>query len=155
MLEGRHFQVAYVCDDIEEAAAAFVQRGYPKAPRIFEVTRPAETPGGEVTISNRLCFFWYGDFMYELIQPLIDPIGMYSLAPASAGPMRFHHTANRIDDWDAFRARAAAQDLPEVMWGGKQGDDLKFSYIDARTRCGHFLEFAWATDERWKMLKRA
>ena len=155
MLEGRHFQVAYVCDDIEQAADAFVQRGYPRSPRIFEVTRSADTPGGEVIISNRLCFFWYGDFMLELIQPLIDPIGMYALAPANGGPMRFHHTAARVDDWDAFRARAAAQDLPVVMEGAKEGDDLKFAYIDARQSCGHFLEFAWATDERWEQLKRA
>jgi len=155
MIEGRHFQVAYVCDDIEAAADGFVKRGYGRKPRIFEVTRLADTPGGEVTISNRLCFFWYGDFMYELIQPLIDPIGMYDLAPDNGGPMRFHHTASRVDDWDGFRARVAAQDLPVVMEGAKDGDELKFLYIDARERCGHFLEFAWLTDQRWQQLKRA
>jgi hypothetical protein len=153
MLEGTHFQVAYVCDDIEAAADAFVRRGFPRKPRIFEVTRPATVASGDVTISNRICFFWFGDFMYELIQPLIDPIGMYALAPANGGPMRFHHTANRVGDWDGFRRRAAAQDLPVVMEGGKDGEDLKFLYLDARERCGHFLEFAWMTDARWQQLK--
>lgn len=155
MLEGTHFQVAYVCDDIEKAADAFVKRGFDRKPNIFEVTRSADTPGGEVTISNRICFFWFGDFMYELIQPMIDPTGMYDLAPANGGPMRFHHTCNRVDDWNSFRKQVDRQDQPLVMEGGKDGDDLKFCYLDARERCGHFLEFAWMTETRWEQLKAA
>ena len=59
----------------------------------------------------------------------------------------------RVDDWDAFRARVARQDLPVVMERATEGDALKFLYLDAREFCGHYLEYVWTTDERWAAMR--
>ncbi len=42
-----------------------------------------------------------------------------------------------------------AQDLPVVLERAIEGDLLKFLYLDGRDFCGHYLEYVWATDERW------
>jgi len=154
MLEGLHYQNGYVCDDIEACIALFRDRAGIGAVRIFDIDQLIDTPGGRQSMSNRIAMFRVHNLQYELIQPVADPIGVYANAPSNGGPMRFHHACMRVDDWDAFRARVARQDLPVVMERANAEDALKYLYLDARRFCGHYLEYTWMTDERWEMISR-
>ena len=155
MIEGKFYQLGYVCDNLEEGIAQFRGRGMTHEPHIIEVDQPVNSPTGEVINKLRLCFIWIGDVQYELIQPLTDPLGIYANAPSNGGPIRFHQICMRVEgSWEDFLARTKAQDLPVVMWrdmGG--GDSLKFLYIDARSTMGHYLEYVWCTDEAWEQTR--
>jgi len=142
MLEGRLYQLGYICDDLEEGIAQFRGRGMTHEPRIMEVEQPVDTPNGEFVNHIRLCFIWIGDMQYELIQPLTDPLGVYANAPSNGGPIRFHQVCFRVKDWLDFRAR--------VDMGG---DNLQFLYLDGRGRFGHYLEYTWMTDEAWDQIR--
>ena len=151
MLEGRHFQNAYVCDDIEAAIRMFRQRADIGDVRILDVEQIVQTPDGDRTLANRVAFIWQGGLQYELIQPVRD-IGFYANAADNGGLIRFHHTNSRVDDWDSFRARVDRQDLPIVMErAGHEG--AKFLYLDGRKVYGHYLELVWMTDESWDIFR--
>jgi len=153
MLEGWHYQNAYVCDDIEAAIEMFRKRASIGDIRIIDVSQPVSTPQGTRTVATRLAFIWIDDLQYELIQVVNDETGIYANARPNGGPLRFHHVCMRVDDWDAFRARVARQDLPVVMERAIEGDALKFLYLDAREFCGHYLEYVWTTNERWAAMR--
>lgn len=151
MLEGAHFQNAYVCDDIEAAIAAFRARFGTGEVCILDVDQEVWTPEGIRSLRNRVAFIWRGDLQYELIQPVAD-IGFYANAADNGGLLRFHHTNTRVPDWDAFRAEVDRQDMPVVM-EKIGGEDVKFLYLDGRALFGHYLEFVWMTDENWQTFK--
>ena len=153
MLEGWHYQNAYICDDIDAAIAAFRARAPIGDVKVIDVSQPVSTPDGIKTVATRLAFIWIGDLQYELIQVVNDETGIYGNFQDNGGVMHFHHTCMRVDDWDAFRARVAQQDLPVVMERAHEGDALKFLYLDARAFCGHYLEYVWTTDERFEFMR--
>ena len=153
MLEGYHYQNAYICDDIEAAIALFRTRADIGEVRIIDVMQPVFTPDGERTVSSRLAFIWIGDLQYELIQVVDDQTGIYANCLSNGGSLRFHHICMRVPDWDSFRERVRQQDLPVVMERAIAGDQLKFLYLDARSTFGHYLEYLWTTDERWDVMR--
>jgi hypothetical protein len=153
ILEGWHFQNAYVCDDIEAAIAAFrVHSGIGEV-AIHDVDQTIVTPAGPKRVATRLAFIWIGDLQYELIQVIADETGIYGNCQSNGGPMRFHHICMRVDDWDSFRAQVDQQSLALVMERAIAGDQLKFLYLDGRSVYGHYLEYIWTTDERWAMMR--
>lgn len=147
MLEGRHYQNAYVTRDIDRAIETFEARADVRTVIRFDNTSEVVTPAGPQTLSSRLAFIWVGNLQYELIQPVSGAEGLYTGALREDGLPAFHHICMRVDDWDGFRARVDRQSLPVVLEGG--GDALKFLYLDAREFLGHYLEYTWMTDERW------
>ena len=153
MLEGTHYQNGYICDDIEAAIAVFKTRGLDKDPMIIPVEQEVDTPRGPRKQQLKIAMFWIGGVQYELIQPIIDEVDVYAHAPANGGPMRFHHTCQRVTDWDSFRARVAEQDLPVVMERDLGPDKLRFIYLDGRKAFGHFLEYTQMSDAMWEMTK--
>jgi hypothetical protein len=157
MIEGKFYQLGYVCDcPIEEAIELFRGRGMTHDPHIIEVDQPVDSPSGEVINKLRLCFIWIGDTQYELIQPLTDPLGIYANAPSNGSKIRFHQICMRVEgSWEDFLARTKAQDLPVSMWRDMGGDNLKFLYIDARSTVGHYLEYTWMTDAQWDQIRAA
>ena len=152
MLTGHHYQNAYICDDIEVAIAQFHQRASIGDVAIHDIEQTLSTPAGPKRVATRLAFIWIGDLQYELIQVVTDETGIYANYRPNGGVLNFHHICMRVDDWDAFRAQVDKQDLPVVMERAIEGDLLKFLYLDARPFCGHYLEYVWTTDERWKMM---
>jgi Glyoxalase/Bleomycin resistance protein/Dioxygenase superfamily len=148
MLEGWHYQNAYVCDDIEAAIASFRGRTDIGDIPIIDIDQTISTPDGPKRVASRLAFIWIGDLQYELIQIIDDQTGIYANCQSNGGPLRFHHICMKVDEWDGFRARIAAQDLPVVMERDND-EQLKFLYLDARPFCGHYLEYVWTTPERW------
>lgn len=157
MLEGRHYQNAYICDNLEEGIDAFRGRGLTREPMIIPVEQTVMTPDGPKRQKVRICFIWIGDLQYELIEVIEDEAGLYGNCLSNGGPLRFHHICMRVDDWDDFRARVDEQDLPIAMERdlsqGDGGIQLKFLYLDGRKVFGHYLEYTWMTDAMWEQTK--
>ena len=152
MLEGTHFQNAYVCDDIEAGIDLFRGRGLRKEPMIIPVEQMVDTPYGPKSIKSRICFIWIDNLQYELIEISEDETGIYDNCLSNGGPLKFHHICYKIDDWDDFRARVDQQDFPLAM-ERDTGNGLKFLYLDARKVFGHYLEYTWMPDAMWEQIK--
>lgn len=147
MLEGYHYQNAYVTRDLDKGVETFRKRGRVDRVLTFEGTIPVKTPEGDGVQTNKLAFIWVGDLQYELIQPVSGAVSIYRDALPADDALRFHHICMRIADWNEFRRRVAEQPFPVVLEGGS--DLLRFLYLDARPFLGHYLEYTWMTDERW------
>ncbi len=153
MLEGHHYQNAYVCDDIEAAIKIFRTGAQIGEVRIIDVAQPVSTSEGLRTVAMRIAFLWIDDLQYELIEVVNDETGIYANCLSNGGALRFHHICMRVPDWNSFRDRVRQQDLPVVMERAHEGDQLKFLYLDARATFGHYLEYVWTTDERWAVMR--
>jgi hypothetical protein len=112
MFAGKHFQNAYVCDDIEAAIEAFKAAGLQKEPRIMHSNSPADTPEGKKSIEMKVAIFRLNGLTYEIIQPINDETGVYANAPDNGGAVRFHHTCCRVDDWEALARRRGKLGIP-------------------------------------------
>ena len=147
MIEGRHFQNAYVTRDIEKALVEFKSRADVRKSIEMEVSSEVTTPAGRGIQTNKLAFVWVGDLQYEFIQPVSGMVDIYRDALPDDDTPKFHHICMRLDEWDDFRARVDQQPFPVVLEGGNEF--LRFVYLDARPFLGHFLEYVWMTEERW------
>lgn len=147
MLEGHHYQNAYVTRDIDKWVGKFGEGAKIDRMIRYEGTMPVTTVDGPGTQTSRLAFIWVGDLQYELIQPVAGDVKLYSDALPDDDGLKFHHICMRVPDWDEFRARVAAQPYPVVLEGGNEF--LRFLYLDARPFLGHYLEYTWMSDERW------
>lgn len=150
MLEGHHFQNAYVTRDIEKWVAKFQKEAKIDLLLRYEGTRPVITANGPTNMSVKLAFIWVGDMQYEIIQPVGDNVAIYSDALPSDDGLKFHHTCMRLEEWDDFRARVDQQPYPVVLEGGD--DEGRFIYLDMRAFVGHYVEFSWMTAARWEGL---
>jgi hypothetical protein len=147
MLEGHHFQNAYVTRDVDKWVQTFRERGKVDRVLTYEGTTPVTTAEGMVTQTNKLAFVWVGDLQYELIQPIAGSVQVYSDALPTGDGLQFHHICMRVPEWDEFRARVDQQPYPIVIEGGNE--KLRFLYLDTRPLLGHYVEYTWMTDERW------
>ncbi len=147
MIEGRHFQNAYVTRNIAGALSKFKTRGDIRKLLQFEVTTDVKTPAGLGKLTSKLAFIWVEDLQYELIEPVSGLDALYRSALPADDSLVFHHTCMRVNDWEDFRARVERQSWPVVIEGGS--DALRYLYLDARDLLGHYLEYVWMTDERW------
>lgn len=150
MLEGYHFQNAYVTRDADKWIETFRKRAKVDRVLAYEGTTAVTTPAGPGEQTNKLAFIWVGDLQYELIQPIAGAVDIYRDALPAGDGLQFHHICMRVDDWDDFRARVDQQPYPVVLEGGN--DLLRFLYLDARAFLGHYLEYVWMTPERWKQM---
>jgi len=147
MLEGMHYQNAYVTRNIKKAIDAFKGRADIRKLIEYEGSVDVMTPAGRGVQTNKLAFIWVDDLQYELIEPVSGTVDLYRNAlPADDSPL-FHHICMRVDDWNSFRARVDKQSLPVALEGGNES--LRFLYLDAREFLGHYLEYTWMTSERW------
>jgi hypothetical protein len=150
MLEGRHYQNAYITRDIDKAVASFRSRADVADARVFEAAVEVQTPVGRGMAVSKLCFIWINNLQYELIQPVSGLVDIYRDALPADDSLKFHHICMRVDNWQEFRARVPQQRLPVVLEGGSE--HLRFLYLDAREFIGHYLEYVWMTSERWAQL---
>ena len=147
MIEGRHFQNAYITRDIEKGIAQFRERANVEGAQSFEIGTEMWTPGGSGVAVNKLCFIWIDNLQYELIQPVSGPVSMYTDALPDDDSLKFHHICMRVPEWKPFRARIETQPYP-VVYEGKTGG-TRFLYLDARDFRGHYLEYLYMSDEGW------
>ncbi|HTV96048.1 MAG TPA: VOC family protein [Steroidobacteraceae bacterium] len=150
MLEGRHYQNAYITRDIDRAVESFRNRAGVRDARVFEAAVEVQTPAGRGMAVSKLAFIWIDDLQYELIEPVRGLVDIYRDALPADDSLKFHHICMRVGDWHDFRARVEARRSPVVLEGGSE--QLRFLYIDARDFLGHYLEYTWMTPERWTQL---
>ncbi len=150
MFAGKHFQNAYVCDDIESAIAAFQAAGLEKQPRILHSNDMVDTPDGPKAIELKVAIIRLAGLTYELIQPVRDETGVYANCKDNGGTVRFHHTCCRVEDWHAFRAEAAKSGLPVAMERDYGEGQVKYAYFDARDTLGHYVEFMWMPEDQFR-----
>jgi hypothetical protein len=148
----RHYQNAYVTPNLEQALVKLRTEHGVGDFMCIDSSIPVWTPGGEGVATTRIALGWVGDLQYELIQPISGPVGIYSDAVREDQLLRFHHVAMRADDWDALRGDIDGRARSIVYRG--QTDGLKFVYVDARDTLGHYLEYVWATPEKWNLITR-
>jgi Glyoxalase/Bleomycin resistance protein/Dioxygenase superfamily len=150
MLEGQHYQNAYITRDIDKAMASFAARAGVSDARSFEASVEVTTPKGRGLATNKLSFIWINNLQYELIQPVSGLVDIYTDVLPADDSMLFHHICMRVDDWSSFRPKVERQKYPVVLEGG--GEALRFLYLDARDFLGHYLEYVWMIPERWTQL---
>lgn len=150
MFPGKHFQNAYVCDDIDAALEAFKAAGLATAPRIMHSNGPVETPHGTKQVEMKIAIFRLNSLTYEIIQPINDESGVYANAADNGGVVRFHHSCCRVDDWDALRAEVEASEFPVAMEYDFGEGQVKAVYLDAREKLGHYIEFTWMPESMWR-----
>lgn len=151
MLEGPHFQNAYICRNLAEANAEMRKLGATRDLTVIPIQQTVQTPNGPKQMDIKAGLTWINNLQYELIEVASDEVGIYGDWTFD-GPLGFHHICTKIDDWDDFRARVDRQDLPLVMEATSNGG-LKFLYLDARGTLGHYLEYVWVPDQMWEMMK--
>jgi len=147
-----HYQNAYVTRDLDLAIEFFrTEYGFGGFQR-HEVTYELTTPKGRGTATSKLALGWIGNLQYELIQPVSGLVDVFTQDLPDKYPLRFHHVCMRVqNDWAAFRGEVDQQKRPVVAEGGTPGH-LMWLYIDARDTMGHYLEYCWASPERWKLM---
>lgn len=150
MLEGHHYQNAYITRDRDKWIDHFNRTAKVDKVLTHEGTTPVMTPDGPGEQTCKLGFVWVGDLQYELIQPIGGDVGIYSDVLPEDDGLKFHHVCMRVNDWDDFRARAAAGAHPIVLEGGH--DHLRFLYLDMRDTLGHYCEFTWMRDAVWESM---
>jgi len=150
MLEGRHYQNAYITRDIAKAIDLFHTHTDVKDASHFDASVEVTTPTGRGVATMKLSFIWINDLQYELIEPVSGLVDLYRDALPEDDRMLFHHTCMRVDDWDVFRENVNRRGAPVVLEGGD--DQLRFLFLDAREFLGHYLEYTWMVPERWTQL---
>lgn len=146
MIEGVHFQNAYVTRNLDKAVAAFESSADIRYRFLSEM--PVTTTAGTGITVCRIAFLWVGDLQYEFIELVSGPIDVYREAlPADDAPV-FHHICMRVPDWADFRARVDRQPWPVVLEG--EAGALRFLYLDARPMLGHHVEYIAMPDEVWR-----
>jgi hypothetical protein len=150
IIEGKHFQNAYITRNIEKAIATFKKHADVRKLLQYEGTTEVTTPAGRGTLTNKLAFIWVDDLQYEFIEPGPGTVEIYREALPADDSLKFHHICMRVDDWQDFRARVDKQPFPVVLEGG--ADALRFLYLDAREFLGHYLEYTWMNSERWSQV---
>jgi hypothetical protein len=147
MIEGRHYQNAYITRDIEKGIKSFQTRSGVKDFMRYEGPVEVTTPRGRGIGVNKLAFIWIDGLQYELIEPVSGMVDIYRDALPADDSLKFHHVCMRVDNWDTFRAKVQKHKYPVVLEGGNEL--LSFLYLDARDYVGHYLEYTWMTPERW------
>ena len=150
MLEGQHYQNAYVTRDVDKWVDTFRSQAAVDRVIAFEGTTRVMTPAGEAEQTNKIAFIWVGNLQYELIQPVGGTVNLYREGLPAGDGLLFHHICMRVPEWEPFRARVAAQPYPVALEGGN--DALRFLYLDTRPFLDHYVEYTWMIDERWRQL---
>jgi hypothetical protein len=151
MLQGHHYQIAYVTRDIAKALADFREASGGAEPSVYyEGETSLETPSGNGIAKLKLALIWVGDVQYEFIEPISGLVDVYRDGLPAGDGVAFHHIAMRVDDWDGFRAEVDRQPWPVVHEGGH--DLFRFLYLDARAVLGHYVEYVWMTPEMWEQV---
>ena len=150
MIEGHHYQNAYITRNLEKAIDAFRTRSGVTDVMRFEGTTQVWTPKGRGDATHKLAFIWINNLQYELIEPVSGLVDLYKDVLPDDDSIKFHHVCNRVPEWEGFRERVKKAGYPVVLEGGD--GPLKFLYLDARDYVGHYLEYVWATEERWKAM---
>ena len=142
----RHFQVAYLVDQIDAGMAEFANNYAIRNWHVMDM----KALGGADAPTRFIALAWTDDdLMVELIEPDLAIPSIYSdWRPELPGP-RFHHLGFLADsdaEFAAVKAQFAAAGCL-VASEGSSGDLLEFAYIDTTQAFGHFYELVYLKGE--------
>ena len=129
-------QVAYIVDDLEEAARAHSEL-FGSGPFLYldPVTMTECRYRGEpIELTMQQAYGQFGDVQIELIKVLSEPNPYFF-----DGRRGFHHFSIWVDDYDetiAEFANAGLEPVIEMVSGG----GLRVAYIDCTSKWGHCIE---------------
>lgn len=147
------YQLGYVASDIHRAMAILrEQYGTPEfrslAGEDYVVSGYSVwTPQGEREIVTKCAVARINGQAIEVIQPVSGATEIYDEFIRPDEPMRLHHVAMRVDDFDGTLAEHERQGRRVVIRGGIR--QARFAYVDARATLGHYLEYVSAPPEYW------
>lgn len=128
------FQIAYVTNDVERAAAVFKDR--------FGTGAFSRIEFGDFV---KLGLAFAGPMMIELIQPINDPTGLYSgwIAGSETFALRHHHFGVLVGSKDELAAIRAAHvnSGTAVAAEGSLPGSLDYLYVDTTAQLGHYVEY--------------
>ncbi len=136
VLNGEHFQVAYITNDIARAMEVFADR-YGIAN--FVGQEGATPSGGQIHVE----LAWKGGVMFELIETSGPGSDFYNdRLPAEGFAIRHHHLGYMVwteEEWDALHQKIADEGWPIAFQMRMEGY-LYATYIHA-PELGHYLEY--------------
>lgn len=135
----RHFQVAYVADDVEAATLALGKRFGVSRWDILDMTAIHGPDSAMRLIGNA----WVGDMMIEVIEPQPGIASIYTDWKKDSGAaFRLHHLGFLIDSAEEFAAakRMLAQSGFPIVVDGSFGEVLDYAYADTTAELGHYYE---------------
>lgn len=129
------FQIAYATNDVEQAATLLRERFGTGAVTILD-------PPGDLM---RIGLAFAGRTMFELIQPINDPVGLYSnwIAHIEGFALRHHHLGILVESREQLASirQAHVDNGTAVATEGSLPDALDFLYVDTTPQLGHYLEY--------------
>lgn len=134
-LFAKHFQVAYIVEDIERGMGFFRDRFGVAKWHILDTAGP-ESPATAIAIA------YVDELMLELIQPSAIPSIYRDWVPHGGSGVRLHHLGFLVhsdEDWSAA-LRKLAEDGYAEAFSGSAGDMLDFHYADCTADLGHYYE---------------
>jgi hypothetical protein len=143
LLSAAH-QFSYITNDID-AFEARLREGYGVERFLIRHDHSRNSPASSGAILHMALALVDGVEL-EIIQPNPEKPSIYRDALAlSGGVGRFHHINHRLtqrEQWRQAEALVARLNLPVELQGGL-GEDMRFSYPDARADFSHHLEFSY------------
>jgi hypothetical protein len=145
-------QIAYAVDDIEAAAARFVEQ-FGAGPFFVRHHPPFEAihAGGPAVFNHSSAYGQWGDVQVELVQlGLCTPTALHTAVAATAG---IHHVALFVESLDSERDRLTALGMPCVM-EAVSSSGLRFAFHDARPQFGHLIEIYEPSDSVMRLYRK-
>ena len=143
----RHFQIAYLVDDIHAGMAEFAAK--------YAITRwhvmDMIAMHGPDAPTRFLALAWTDEeLMVELIEPIETVPSIYQNWRKDSGQSaRFHHLGFLVESDEEFAAitRTLGDAGSPVAAEGSAGDVLEFAYIDTTDALGHYYELIYLKGE--------
>lgn len=135
----RHFQTAYVVDDVQQAMASFAANYGISQWDVMDMVAIAGAGHALTVIANA----WAGDMMIELMQPDETVASIYAGWQKHVDhSIRLHHLGFLVDS-EAQMAEHTQQLVKNghpIVAEGSFGDVLDFAYADTTVQLGHYYE---------------
>lgn len=143
----RHFQVAYVVDDVQAGMAEFAAKYAIAKWHVMDMIAMS----GEGSATRVIALAWTDDnLMVELIEPNLAVPSIYTDWRTESGqPIRFHHLgflADSDEEFAAVKTQLVKAGSP-IATEGAAGDLLEFAYLDTTAALGHYYELIYLKGE--------
>ncbi len=137
------WQIAYVCEDVEDSAAYFEKTFGTSTQFTFIAGLPMQNcflDGAPVEGVLDVAVAMVGERQIELIAPVSGDVGMFGehVRPGSAGT--FHHFGVKLDRLDDATSLVGEMGRSWKLVGHIP-NVVRFAYLDTRVELGHFVEF--------------
>lgn len=140
-------QIAYLVDDVEEAAHRMATT-LGAGPFLIGESIPLSHclyRGEEKPLDHTNACGQWGEMMMELVQQNNEGPSAF-MDMYRPGEQVMHHVATFVDDFDAEVERYASKGFEAANIATTEAGAIRFAYIDTRPALGHMVEFYEDTD---------